>query len=545
MSKDKVNVSGLSPLKYGAFRALWIAAVASNIGSLMQAVGEGWLMTSLTSSSLLVALTYSSESISIVLLALPAGALADIVNRRWLLITSQAWMLATAATLGVITMLGLISPLTLLLFIFLIGLGEAMSTPAFAPYLLGTVPHNETRNAVTLIGVALNIGRGLGPAVGGILVAFVGPAAVFFLNAGSFAGVIVILYRFRSNAPSISQLPAERMIGAIRAGMRYVRYNYTIHTVLARVAALAIPISALPALLPAFVRHDLGLDSSVYGILFGLFGLGAIIGGLVIMPKIIRKVSADWIAVIATISFLVSLAALATVQNIAILASAMVLAGIAQIMAFATLGFVLYGSLPNWVIARAASFYQLVLQAALVAGSVAWGLIADQFGISTALLSASAALAVGLLVKLRYPLKADKEIDVSASMHWPIPQLLSQPNLDQGPVLVQIEYKIDPSKLQEFTKAMQDLSTIRKRDGAFYWGLFRHDKNENVFVESFLVDSWVEHLRQHERMTVADRFIEERAKTFHIDEKPPNVSHFIAGPFQSDSRRTHDGDDGI
>src|ERR671923_431083 len=537
MSKDTVSASGLSPLKYSAFRALWIAAVASNVGSLMQIVGEGWLMTSLTSSSLLVALAYASVSISIVLLALPAGALADIVNRRWLLIVSQTWMLVIAATLGIVTMLDLISPSTLLLFIFLIGLGEAMSTPAFAPYLLGTVPHYETRNAVTLIGVALNIGRGIGPAVGGILLAFVGPAPVFFLNAASFAGVIVVLYHFHSHNPSISQLPAERMIGAIRAGMRYVRYNSTIHAVLARVTAFAIPISAVPALLPAFVRHDLGLDSSVYGIMFGLFGLGAIVGGLIVMPRVIRKVSADWIAVIATISFLVSLAVIATMQNIAFLASAMVLAGVAQIMAFATLGFVLYGTLPGWVTARAASFYQLVLQAALVIGSVVWGLIADQFGIRTALLSASAALAVGLLVKLPYPLKAaDREIDVSPSMHWPVPQLLTQPSLNQGPVLVQIEYKIDPSKLQEFTMAMQDLSTIRKRDGAFYWGLFRHDKKENVYIESFLVESWVEHLRQHERMTVADRSIEEHALAFHIDEKPAIVSHFIAGPFGSDSK---------
>jgi MFS family permease len=538
MSKDKVSVSGLSPLKYSAFRAIWIAAVASNVGSLMQAVGEGWLMTSLTSSSLLVALTYASESISIVLLALPAGALADIVNRRWLLIVSQTWMLVIAATLGVLTILGLISSLTLLLFIFFIGLGEAMSTPAFAPYLLGTVPHYETRNAVTLIGVALNIGRGVGPAIGGILVALVSPAAVFFINAASFAVVIVVLYRFRSSASPTSQLPAERMIGAIRAGIRYVRHTPTIHAVLTRVTAFAIPISALPALLPAFVKYELSLDSSIYGILFALFGLGAIVGGLIVMPRVARKVSADRIAIIATIFFSGSLGVVATVQNILLIGPAMVLAGVAQIMAFATLGFVLYGSLPNWVTARAASFYQLVLQAALVTGSVTWGLIADQFGIRAALLSASAALAVGLLVKLPYPLKSDKEIDVSPSMHWPVPQLLSQPNLDQGPVLVQIEYKIDPSKLQEFTMAMQDLSTIRKRDGAFYWGLFRHDKEINVYIESFLVESWVEHLRQHERMTVADRSIEERALSFHIDEKPPTVSHFIAGPFRNDTWRT-------
>jgi hypothetical protein len=169
------------------------------------------------------------------------------------------------------------------------------------------------------------------------------------------------------------------------------------------------------------------------------------------------------------------------------------------------------------------------------------GFVADQFGIRTALLSAGAALAFGLLlVKVPYPLKADKEIDVSPSMHWPVPQLLTQPNLDQGPVLVQIEYKIDPPKLQEFTMAMQDLRTIRKRDSAFYWGLFRHDKKINVYIECFLVESWVEHLHQHERMTVADRSIEEHALASHIDEKPPIVLHFIAGPFQSDSRRIDD-----
>jgi MFS family permease len=535
----EASVSGLSPLKYNAFRALWIAAVASNVGSLMQAVGEGWLMTSLTSSSLLVALTYAAESIAIVALALPAGALADIVNRRRVLIISQSWMLVMAAILGVLTASGLVSSQSLLLFIFLIGLGEAISTPAFAPFLLGTVPHHETRNAVTLIGVALNIGRGIGPAVGGILVAFAGPAAVFFLNTASFAGIILVLYRYRSSDSSAisSQLPAERMMGAIRAGIRYVRHTSTIHAVLARVSAFAVPISVLPALLPAFVRHDLGLNSSAYGILFGLFGFGAIVGGLIIMPRIARKVSADRLVIISTISFSGSLVIVATVQNIALLGLAMVLAGLTQIMTFATLSFVLYGSLPNWVIARAASFYQLVLQAALVAGSVTWGLIADQFGIRTTLLLAGAALAAGLLIKIRYPLRADKSVDVTPSMHWPVPQLLTQPDMDQGPVLVQIEYTIDPSNLQEFTNAMQDLSTIRKRDGAFSWGLFRHDSRENVYIESFLVDSWAEHLRQHERVTVADRAIEERAFAFHIGDKPLRASHFIAEPFRANSEK--------
>src|SRR5919202_2301544 len=184
--------SGLSPLKYNAFRAIWLAAIASNIGSLMEAVGESWLMTSLVASSLIVALTWASDSLSITALALPAGALADIVDRRLLLIISQSWMFAIALILGIITLAGLITPLNLLVLIFLLGLGEAISTPAFSPFLLGIVPRTETRNAITLNGVALNIGRGIGPAAGGVLVAPAGPAAVFLLNAISFAGIIVV-----------------------------------------------------------------------------------------------------------------------------------------------------------------------------------------------------------------------------------------------------------------------------------------------------------------------------------------------------------------
>lgn len=238
-SSGNPSWTGLSPLKYSTFRAIWLAAIVSNIGSVMESIGESWLMTSLVVSSLIVALTWASDSLSIVALALPAGALADIVNRRWLLIISQSWMFAMAMILGVITLLRFVSPLSLLVLIFLLGLGEAISTPAFSPFLLGTVPRIETRNAITLNGVALNIGRGIGPAVGGILVVAVRPAAVFILNALSFAGIVIVLFHTRQkrSTPSTTpQLPTERMFEAMRAGLRYVRNSHSIHIVFVRVS---------------------------------------------------------------------------------------------------------------------------------------------------------------------------------------------------------------------------------------------------------------------------------------------------------------------
>ncbi|MEO9321203.1 MAG: MFS transporter [Nitrososphaera sp.] len=530
MSRPDQPSSDLSPLRYSIFRALWLAAIASNIGSLMEAVGESWLMASLTSSALLIALAYAADSISIVLLALPAGALADIVNRRRLLIASQAWMLAVAAALGVMTALSLVTPGMLLALIALLGIGEAVSLPAFSPFMLGSLPRSETRGAVTLIGVAMNLGRGVGPAIGGLVIALSGPAAVFFINAASFMGVIAALYwsKDQYKNPTQSSLPAERIAGAIKAGVRYVRHSSQIRAVLARSAAFTVPISIVPALLPTFVKYDLRLGSEAYGIFYGIFGLGAIVGGLVIIPRLSKRYSPDRLVFAGTLMFMGALALLSVTSSPVLIALAMVVAGTAQLMSYASLGYSLYGSLPNWVTARVASFYQLVVQAALVGGSIAWGSIADVVGVRISLIVAAASFGAGLAIRYRYRLMGEKAPDLSPSVRWPASELISSAGYDEGPVMVLIEYVIDPARIEEFTAAMDRVSVIRKRDGAFFWGLFRHDSKPNVFVESFLVDSWVEHLRQHERVTVADRQVLDRAISFHTGATPPAVSHFIA-----------------
>jgi MFS family permease len=407
-------------------------------------------------------------------------------------------MLVIALILAIVTLAGFISPAILLVLIFLLGLGEAISTPAFSPFLLGTVPRSEIRSAITLNGVALNIGRGIGPAIGGIIVAGIGPAAVFLINSLSFAGIVLVLLRTKNmnstgskQTEEISRLPAERMFGAIRAGLRYVRNSPSINSVVVRSTAFAVSSSALPALLPSLSRFALRLDSTGYGILFGLFGVGAIIGGIIIVPRAIKKTSPDNLVVIATAIFSVSYIILGSIHNLVVLYAAMVLAGIAQLMAFSSCTYVLYRGLPNWVMSRVASVYQLVLQATIVGGTVLWGATA----------------------------------------------LVIEPELEHGPVLVQIEYKIDPTRQYEFALAMKDLGSIRKRDGAFFWGIFRHDTYPDVFIESFLIESWAEHLRQHERITIADRLVEDKVLSFHINDKPPVVSHFIAEPLESMQQR--------
>ena len=408
--------------------------------------------------------------------------------------------------------------------------------------MLGTVPRSEIRSAITLNGVALNIGRGIGPAMGGIIVAAIGPAAVFLLNSLSFAGIVIVLLRTKDNSgkqrEEASRLPAERMFGAMRAGLRYVRNSPSIHGVFVRATAFAISSSAIPALLPSLSRFTLRLDSTDYGILFGLFGVGAIIGGIIIVPRAIKKMSPDNLVVIATGIFSISYIILGTIHNLVVLYAAMILAGIAQLMAFSSFTYVLYRALPNWVMSRVASVYQLVLQATIVGGTVLWGATADKLGIRIALLITGIALVAGLITKLKFPLHAGVgEIDVSPSMHWPDPALVIEPELEHGPVLVQIEYKIDPTRQYEFALVMKDLGSIRKRDGAFFWGIFRHDTYHDVFIECFLIESWAEHLRQHERITIADRLVEDRVLSFHIGNKPPIVSHFIAEPLESMQQR--------
>ena len=509
------------------FRALWIANTASNIGTFMQSVGSAWLMTSLSASPLTVALLQTATSLSIVLLALPAGALADVFDRRRLLLITHYFMLVVAATLTLLTLTGLITPSILLLLTFLLGVGAAVSLPSAMGSAMELVPKPDAQHVITLGGISINIGFAVGPILGGLVVAAYGPWSVFMLNALSFVGLIIFHQRWH-RSPYSGQLPPERVVGAMRAALRYVRHSTHIHGLFVRDLAFSISSSSLMALLPVLTRQVLGLGSTGFGVLVGCFGLGAIIGGFIVLPRLPKKLSIEWTVGGAILVFAGTLITLAYQPNFVILCFAMMSGGIAQLIIISSLNFSAYRSAPKWIGIRVLSIHILVFQAGVTGGSVLWGTLADLLGVPNALLLASIALIGGLATMTHYKLLLHgKDLDIIPALHWPLPQITANIRPDDGPVLIQIEYIVDRAKSKDFEFAIEELKNVRLRDGATNWGVFHDISNPDRYVETFIAESWAEHLRYHERFTNIDREIEDRVLSFHIGKAAPVVNHFI------------------
>jgi MFS family permease len=519
------NESAWSPLRQPLFRALWIASVASNIGTWMHEAGAGWLMTSLTPSPLMVTLMQTATTFPVLLLGLPAGALADLVDRRRMLLFTQAWMLVAAAMLGVLTLLDVTTPWVLLVFTFALGAGAAMNAPAWQATAPELVPRAELSAAVGLTGMGLNLARAVGPALGGAVIAMAGPSAVFLLNAGSFLSVIAVLYHWRRTT-KVSPEPTEPLSSAIRAGIRYVRHAPALRAVLIRTGLFVLFASALWGLLPVLARHELGLESIQYGILFGCLGAGAVVGAI-ILPKLRSRISTDWLAGSATILFAAATAALVEARHFGLLCVIMLAGGAAWITLMASFTVATQTAVPSWVRARALALYLLTFQGSMAAGGIVWGAVTEHAGITAALLGAAVGLIISLAAMARFPLSKSEELDLRPSRHWPEPVLAIAPDPEDGPVLVMVEYRIRSEHAQDFAFAMQAVRQQRLRDGAFRSGLYRDPANPSRYLETFVVESWAEHLRLHDRMTVSDRIVEERARAFHIGRTPPVVSHYV------------------
>ena len=533
MSSDHLptHSSAWSPLYQPLFRALWIAAVASNIGTWMQNVGAAWLMTSLAPSPTMVALVQAATSLPVFLVALPAGAIADLVDRRRLLLLTQGWMLLAAGGLGALTLMGATTPWLLLTLTFALGLGAAMNAPAWQAIIPELITGSEVRAAVTLNGVGYNLARAVGPALGGLTVGALGSGAVFILNALSFLGVMVVLYGWKRPVGEHA-LPAEDAFGAMRSGIRYIRYAPALRAVLSRTAVFIFGGSALWALLPLVARQELALNATGYGVLLGCLGAGAVIGAA-LLPQIQRRLSTDLFLAGATLLFAFATAIPAYVRSFSLVSAAMVAGGMAWITIMSTFNVGAQVTVPSWVRARALAVYGLMFQGGTAIGSTLWGIVADHVGLPMALVSAAATLILSLAAMGRYRLKLEDEIDLTPSPHWPEPVLSMNPSPDSGPVLVTIEYAIDPARAREFVSAMQGVRSLRLRDGAYRWGLFNDPAQPARYVETLMVASWAEHLRQHERVTVADRETEDVARAFHVGATPPVVSHLISARHQT------------
>lgn len=515
-----------SPLRQPLFRALWIAALASNIGTLMQGVAAAWLMTSLTDAALPVALLTTAGSLPLFLVGLPAGALADVIDRRWLVLATQGWMLAVAALLSGLAALGAMAPWSLLGLTFLLGFGGALSAPAWQAIVPELVGKDELPAAVALNGAGFNLARAIGPALGGVLVAAAGPAAVFLLNAASFLGIMVVIYRWKPE-PRERSGPAESVRSAVAAGIRYARHSAPLRAVLARTAAFICAASALWALLPIVANRQLGLSALGYGILLGSIGLGAVAGASV-LPRLRERLSVDQLVVFATLIFAGGTLALAFITNLWLLNAVLVAVGLAWLTLTSSLNVAAQTTTPAWVQARALGVYLLVFQGGFAGGSAAWGTVAGRYGERNALVAAAVMMVVGLLAAVRWRLLTGEEMDLSPVQHEPEPELAIDPDPDDGPVLITVEYRVTEAQHDDFVQAMEELQVIRLRDGATRWGLFRDPSEPERYLETYVVDSWAEHLRQHQRITVADQEVEDRALALQQQGRAPIVSHFIS-----------------
>lgn len=525
--KHMPTTSPWAPLQHRVFRMLWIASVFSNIGSWMHEVGAGWLMTSLAPTPLMVALVQAATTSPVFLLALPAGALADIVDRRHYLIATQVWMMIVAAILGVLTLAGLTTAPLLLVFTFALGIGTAMMMPAWGAITPELVPRAELHAAIGLNTIGMNVSRSVGPALAGLIVAAAGPGVVFILNAVSFLAVIAALKSWR-HPPKESELPAERLFGAVRAGLRYARHSPELRAVLTRGIAFFVFASASWALLPLIVRQELNSGPGTYGLFLACMGIGAI-GGALLLPRVHGRASRDRIVAGATVLYTVAMLALAHSGNVYAAGAAMLVTGVAWISVVSSLMTATQTALPGWVRARGLALFWVVFMGGMAAGSALWGQIASWVGIPEALTLAAIGALVGIGATRRYRIGRHDTADLTPSLHWPTPMTADELEMDRGPVMVTVEYRIDPARSREFARIMHHMRRVRRRDGAFMWELFNDIEDPGRMVECFMVESWIEHLRQHERVTVADRDISEKARALHIGSTPPKVTHLLAG----------------
>ncbi|MGC8605775.1 MAG: MFS transporter, partial [Desulfomonilaceae bacterium] len=387
------------------------------------------------------------------------------------------------------------------------------------------VPRKELPQAVALNSVAFNIARAIGPALGGVVVAFSGPELVFFLNAISFLGVIAVIYRWDSSRRE-NHLPAEHVMGAIRAGTRYMAHAPELRSALIRCCIFVSFGSALWALMPLVARRQLGMNAGGYGVLVGFFGTGALLGAL-ILPRFRKMMSTDTLLTMSTLFFAFVTFALAYLRIHTFLYAVMIVGGLSWVIIMSSLNVAAQTSAASWVQSRALGFFTIAFQGIMGVSSVMWGTIAEFGGNSLSLILAGIGLIGGLVGVFLWPLKGIKDLDLRPSQHWFEPLAAVTLDPDDGPVLIMLDYRINLEKAAEFASAIRELKRVRYRDGARRWGLYNDIADPERYVETFIVPSWAEHVRQHSRFTMADREIENYVRSFHIGHKPPIVSHFI------------------
>jgi predicted MFS family arabinose efflux permease len=513
-----------APLADRVFRILWLAQFGSNIGSWMQTVGAQWLLVD--RGAAYVAGVQVAYSLPVLLLALPAGTLADLVNRRVLLITVQIVMAATAFLLAALAWAGRLPPPALLSLTFAMGCGLALSTPAWQALQPSLVPRDQIARASALGAVNMNTARALGPALGGFLVSWAGVGWTFAGNGVSFLGTAIALAAWHQPAVRKPAQERERIRGALAAGSRYVRNAPRVRRLILRTALFIPGAVALWALLPVVARTELGLGAPGYGALLGAVGVGAVAGSFLLRP-LTSRLGGERTLTASILGYAAVVAVLALTHSAWIAAVALVGGGVAWIGALTTLNASLQLTLPDWVRARGLAFYLLVFQGGQAVGSLLWGGVAQRAGVRPALAAAAASLVLAALAHVRWPLHDAATADPTRTHAWPEPAVLTEGPPADSTTLVIVEYRVRPGNTAAFLAEMDHIGRSRQRTGAFSWGLYADVASPDRLIETFLVRSWSEHLAQHhERQTGLDSAMEARARNLLTE--PPQVVHAVA-----------------
>lgn len=530
-----------APLRQKVFAVLWGAAILGNTGSFIRDVASAWLVTDLSASPTAVAAVQAASLLPVFLLAMPAGVLSDILDKRRFLIAIQVGLACVSLTLMVLSYSGLMSVSALIGLTFVGGIGAALMMPTWQSIVPELVAREDLKSAVALNSLGINVARAIGPAAGGLLLASLGAAVTYSADVASYLVVIAALIWWRRPARAQDDLD-ERFAGAFRAGLRYARSSRELHVVLVRAVFFFAFASAVWALLPLVARDLLKGDAAFYGLLLGAIGLGAI-GGAVALPRLRVRFGADLLVLFAALVTAAATVALALEPPRWVALVILLGVGAAWITALTVLNATAQAILPNWVRGRALAVYLTVFNGAMAGGSVTWGLVAQEGGLRLALILSAGGLALAALFfhRLRLP---TGEADLTPSMHWPEPALAEPVDNDRGPVLILIEYRVVRADQPAFLRALRRLSGARRRDGAYLWGVTEDAADPELVVEWFMVESWAEHLRQHRRVSKADADVQTAARAFHSGDHPPVVRHLLAfdpsfgpshGPTQADS----------
>jgi MFS family permease len=518
--------AALAPLHGPVVRGLWLAWLAANLTMWMNDVAAAWLMTSLTTSPVMVALVQTASTLPVFLLGLPSGAMADILDRRRYFAATQIWVSLNALVLAGMSLSGHLTAEWLLILTFSNGIGLAMRWPVFAAIVPQIVSRPELPAALALNGIAMNLSRVIGPVLAGGLLAAFSPAAVFVLNTFLAAGATLLILRWK-HTPRTSALPGERFLGAMRVGLNYAMQSPRLKVIRLRIFLFFLQSTALMALLPLVARSLHGGGAGTFTVMLSCVGAGAIVAALY-FPRWRQRFNRDHFVLAGTVIHAALSCLIVTVPEIWVALPAMVVIGMAWISVANSLTVAAQVAMPDWVRARGMSIYQMALMGGTAAGSLLWGQVAGFVGVQGAVLAAAAFGVLVLVATRKLTVEGGTDIDFSPAATRVAPQPSEQIDPEAGPVMVTLEYEIDPARADAFAEVMQRTRRARLRQGALSWGLFRDVAKSGHYVEYFVDENWVEHQRRLERFTAFDAELREQRMAFHIGAEPPALRRYVA-----------------